>query len=173
MEKIVKTTTGRAHVYPIFGTQSSHTVDVYHKGKRKPFYSTEFSCAMDADFYLDQLKPEPKAVSSFQVKTNNQARFLFFGNELTAKEREGFDFSVGQIEDYLFFRYKGKAYHPNEFQRIIPQGQTKNNISDVFSMSAEMDKWDAVYSIDNWSGIVIRWCVSNHCEAVIVGSYIC
>jgi hypothetical protein len=174
MEKIIKTEAGRAHIYHMFGTAGSHAVDLYLKGKRKPYASKHFAYASDAEEFANTLKPESKPFSSFEVKTNNQARFLFFGHELTAKERAEFaDYTEAELDNIRFFRYKGQVYQPKEFQHIIQRGCTKLNISDVFSMSAEMDKWDEVYSIDNWSGIIIRWCIRNHCESVIVGSYTC
>ena len=53
------------------------------------------------------------------IITNNKLRFIIYGCELTAKEREQFDYYDKQeLDNATFVKYKGSIYDIGEFMRV-------------------------------------------------------
>jgi hypothetical protein len=91
---------------------------------------------------------------AFTIKTNNVPRATFSGYELTDKEKAEFDYyAPEELNDALFFRYKGNAYDIGEFL-IAPES---------------LKPWHGYLSDSFFSGIVVKY--ANNNEQVIVGKY--
>ena len=91
---------------------------------------------------------------TFTVKTNNVPRAIFSGYELTAKEKAEFDYyAPEELDDALFFRYKGQLYDLGEF--CCCHGALK--------------PWHGYLSDSFFSGVVVKYVSDN--EQVIVGTY--
>jgi hypothetical protein len=104
--------------------------------------------------------------NEFKIITNKQPRALLGYNELTAKEKEQFDYIKHddnddglRDEEYRFFRYKGNAYDVYEFMRTD-------------TMHSDDLKWWSGYSGDTYfSGVLIKYMMDT--DEVIVGRYYC
>lgn len=93
---------------------------------------------------------------AFTVKTNNVPRATFSGYELTDKEKAEFDYyTPEELDDALFFRYKGNVYDMDEF---------------LFAPES-LKPWQGYSSSSYFSGIVIK--CDARMENVIVGAYYC
>jgi len=97
-----------------------------------------------------------------QIVTNHKPRPVIDGYELTATEREQFDYYDWQaIEDGTtspqFFRYKGELYDLGEFF-------TTSEIHTV-----DLTAWHGYMSDSFFSGILVRY--SDDFEEVTVGTY--
>lgn len=93
---------------------------------------------------------------SLVVITNNVPREIIDGWQLTAKEREEFDYiDWNRIEEgndsASFFRYKGELYDLHEFMRSPEPG------------------WDGYQSWSYSNGLVVRYV--NDYEDVVVGYF--
>lgn len=97
-----------------------------------------------------------------KVTTNNKPRQLIYGWELTDKQKAWFGyydpaFGLSDIEDALFFWYKGWLYDLSDFVR------TENELKNM--------GWDGVMHDTFFSGIVVKFCKDDyyreHC--IIVG----
>jgi len=94
------------------------------------------------------------------ITTNNVPRDVIEAHELTADEREQFDYlDWPAIDDGCgsasFFRYKGELYDLSEFERWDnPMSPTRGN-------------WDGFRSDSYFSGLVVRYV--DDCERVVVG----
>ena len=104
-------------------------------------------------------------MSEITVITNNAHRDVIYGYELTAEEREQFDYIAWDEPDndsdvHNFFRYKGELYDLEEFQPTtqLHSPETK-----------ELREWSGYMSDTFFSGMVIRY-VENF-ERVVVGRY--
>ena len=89
--------------------------------------------------------------------TNNVPRFILDSSELTAKEREQFDYlnwgKLDKGEDSAsFVRYKGNILSLGDFMRSTD----------------ETDKWDGYYGISYFMAYVIKVCDDG--ETVIMGT---
>lgn len=99
--------------------------------------------------------------NAVKVTTNNVPRVVIDAWELTAKEREDFDYvDWAGVEDGTsgasFFRYRGELYDLGEFERATPA----------------VPGWDGMQSDSHFSGIVVRY-ANESCETVVVGTYSC
>lgn len=96
------------------------------------------------------------------IKTNHVPRDLIDGINLTAEEREEFDYHKWPAidrgdESAEFFRYKGQLHDMSQFVRTSGVGALVN--------------WQG-YSADSaFSGLVVRYVDDG--ERVIVGWYMC
>jgi hypothetical protein len=101
------------------------------------------------------------------IRSNYHTRPLINGFELTEKEKAGFDY-LENIEDNLFFRFKGQVYDLNEFMAV-----DKNSPFPAF--------WHGYSSDTFFSGILIHLCDDNDLnrisglsfpdDYIIVGQY--
>jgi hypothetical protein len=95
-----------------------------------------------------------------KVTTNNVPRPVIDAYELTAKEREQFDYldwpAIDEGRDSAsFFRYKGELYDLSEFERWDnPASPTREG-------------WDGFRSDSYFSALVVRY--ADHGESVVVG----
>jgi len=95
------------------------------------------------------------------IKTNNVARDVIYGLELTEDERKEFDYYKGEeLDGASFFRYKGCTYDLGEFFTVPDLMHAEN---------PSLSKWVGYQSDSFFSGIVVRY-VENF-ERVIVGTY--
>ena len=91
---------------------------------------------------------------AFTFKTNNVPRDLFRGYELTDKERAEFDYyAPEELDDALFFRYKGQLHDLGEF----------------YCCPDVLKPWHGYFSYTFSSGIVVKYV--SYSEQVIVGMY--
>lgn len=103
-------------------------------------------------------------MTTFTIVTNNVPRDVLDAWELTAAERQEFDYLNWQaIEDgsdsASFFRYKGGLYDLGEFTAWDnPASPTR-------------EKWDGFRSDSFFSGLVVRYC--EDFERVVVGRCYC
>jgi hypothetical protein len=102
------------------------------------------------------------------VRTNNVPREIIDGCQLTAAEREDFDYhDWTAIEDGTgsasFFRYRGELYDLGNFMRwsALSTGEAPD----------WMDRWDGYASDSFSSGMVVRFVQSDYDTCVVVGSY--
>lgn len=100
-------------------------------------------------------------MSDFRIITNNVPRDVIDAWQLTAAERERFDYlNWPAIEDgrdsASFFRYHGELYDMGDFMRVehVPS----------------LDGWDGYASDSFFSGTVVRY--TADLESVIVGRYV-
>jgi chloramphenicol O-acetyltransferase len=101
-----------------------------------------------------------------KIKTNNNKRALITFNELTAQEREQFDYVKANDEmnefDTRFMRYKGCTYDVHEFS-VITAGMQEH---------VEAFKgWHGYASDSFFSGVMIRF-VNNAGDEVIAATFI-
>ncbi len=93
---------------------------------------------------------------TFTIKTNNIPRDVLTGAELDDKEKAEFDYyTVDELYDASFFRYKGNVHDINDFLRA-PES---------------LDPWQGYFSTSYFTGIVIRY--ADGVDSVIVGRYYC
>jgi len=79
-----------------------------------------------------------------EIITNNHRREVVYGFELTDKERKKFDYyNDEQINELVFFRYKGEVYELGEF--MVTSGKLKKA------------GWDGFRSDSFFSGLAIRY----------------
>lgn len=103
-----------------------------------------------------------------RITTNNVPRLLIDSYQLTAKEREEFDYIDWQgveegRESATFFRYRGRLYDLGEFQYTGSDHRPAGN-GDTFA------GWDGYQSDSFFSGIVVRY-VKDDTDYVVVGTY--
>ena len=91
-----------------------------------------------------------------KIITNNQPRTLLSIDELTAVEREDFEWMEDDAaaDCALFFRYKGHVYTTQDFMRVEDK-------------DGPLAAWHGVYGESYWSGKLIRYID----DCVVVGSY--
>ena len=95
-------------------------------------------------------------IMTLTIKTNNQARDLFYWNELPESVQSEFNYIDEDEKDYArFFNYLGNWYYFGDILHATPDIQRL--------------EWDGYSSDSVWSGIVVR--VINHNEQVICGRY--
>lgn len=98
-------------------------------------------------------------MSTLKVITNNHARQLVYGYELTEAQKADFDYlDAEELETHDFFVYKGQVYDPCEFERIDKGRFPK------------LANWDGIHGDSFFSGILFRW---EDTDAVVVGWYYC
>ena len=91
---------------------------------------------------------------AFTVKTNNVPRATFSGYELTDKEKAEFDYyAPNELDNALFFRYKGEVYDTGEFL-LAPES---------------LKPWQGYSPSSYFNGIVIKY--TDEMENVVVGAY--
>jgi hypothetical protein len=89
------------------------------------------------------------------VTTNNHARPIIQGYELTAKERAEFDYIDWRVEDSAsFFRYKGDLHDLGEFSVWTTRPE-------------ELRAWDGYRADSFFSALVVRY--KDDFESVVVG----
>lgn len=103
------------------------------------------------------------ATDTLTITTNSVPRDVLDGFELTAAEREEFDYiDWAAIEDgrdsASFFRYKGEVYD-------LGDCETSTAAANPFP------GWDGYYSQTFFSGVLFRYC--DDFERVIVARYYC
>ena len=93
-------------------------------------------------------------MTDIKITTNNQYREFISGCDLTAKEREEFDYYDNQedLDTATFVRYKGLVYDLKEFMR-----------SDAF------EDWDGVAGQSYFSGVLLK--ISEDGDAYKIGTY--
>ena len=88
------------------------------------------------------------------IKTNNVPRAVLTGAQLNDREKAEFDYYTNdELENALFFRYKGDVYDIGEFL-YAPES---------------LKPWHGYSSTSYFSGVVIRY--TDDMESVIVGVY--
>ena len=97
---------------------------------------------------------------AIKISTNNQPRDIVDAWELSADEREEFDYldwpAIESGNDSAqFFRYRGQVYDLGEFMTTSGMDELKH--------------WHGYASDSYFSGIVVRYC--DDYERVIVGTY--
>jgi hypothetical protein len=100
-------------------------------------------------------------MADLHIRTNNVPRHVIYGYELTAKEREEFDYLEGEeLETRQFVRYRGWTYDLGEFQttRGLP-------------CDSPLRRWSGFSSDSFYSGVVVRY-DGDDCESVIMGTFI-
>lgn len=102
-----------------------------------------------------------------RITTNNIPRDIIDAYELTAAEREDFDYlDWPAIEDgrdsASFFRYRGRVYDLGEFS--ADWGITRGT-----GLSSDLQGWDGYQSDSFFSGIVVRYVEDN--ERIVVGTF--
>ena len=103
-------------------------------------------------------------MSTCTIRTNNRPRDVLRWSELTAKEREQFDYLLddhGFLKDHdiSFVRYRGVTYDLSEFQHI------STGLSLIFGK-----EWDGYLSDSFFSGVLMRWSDEGY-DWVIMGTY--
>lgn len=104
-------------------------------------------------------------MADFTIRTNNVPRDVIDAYELTAAEREEFDYLDWPAIDAgtdgaSFFRYRGQLYDLGEFSRDC-------GILRGSGLPAHLSSWDGYSSDSFFSATVVRY-VDNF-ERVIVG----
>ena len=93
-----------------------------------------------------------------KIKTNNVPRFILYGYELPANQRNEFDWlSDEEFNEAEFVKYKGIYYALSEFMRYDNAAYPLSN-------------WQGYFSDSYFSGILIKY---KDSESVIVGQYFC
>ena len=99
-------------------------------------------------------------MSDLKIRTNNVPRKLVYGYELSAKEREDFDYiDTEDFDSHYFVRYKGSLYDVNEF--CTTHGMPKDS---------PLTEWDGYHGDSYFSGILIRF---TEDDRVVMGQYFC
>ena len=93
-----------------------------------------------------------------KIITNNRARPIIYGFELSEKEKREFDY-MSDIDSASFFRYKNTVYDLGEFQRV----------TDTMGNCHGFDGWQGYYGDSFFSGIVIKY--TDEFESVVVGRW--
>ena len=93
-----------------------------------------------------------------EIRTNNVSRILIDAYQLTAKERQEFDYlNWKDIDDgndsATFFRFKGQLYDMGEFMKAPDS----------------MKPWDGVSSDSAFSGVLVKYTADF--DRVIVAQY--
>ncbi len=90
------------------------------------------------------------------IKTNNIPRAMVTGVHLNDREKAEFDYYTNdELENALFFHYKGGVYDIGEFL-LTPDS---------------LKPWQGYSSTSYFLGVVIRY--TDDMESVIVGEYYC
>ena len=90
------------------------------------------------------------------IITNNKPRFIIYGCELTAKEREQFDYYDKQeLDNASFVKYKGNIYDIGEFMRV--------------EENSDLLPWQGYSAQSAFHAILIKFIDDN--EKVIVGTF--
>tara|TARA_B110000211_G_scaffold185303_1_gene210244 strand:- start:2502 stop:2807 length:306 start_codon:yes stop_codon:yes gene_type:complete len=97
------------------------------------------------------------------IKTNNKFRDILRSYDLTEQEREEFDYyTVDELYDAMFFRYKGDVFDLGEFMRCPDSNKTSDDLT-------ELTEWDGYMSDSYFSGVVIRY--DDNIEQIQVGRF--
>lgn len=112
-------------------------------------------------------------MSELTIKTNNVPRNLIYGCDLSAKEKEEFDYIKPEdFDTHDFFRYKGQIYDPSEFTRIeIMTDERSSPYCCPVPKNDILSKWRGIMSQSVFHGILIRY--TPDYSQIIVGSYFC
>ncbi len=98
-------------------------------------------------------------MSSLKVKTNNVPREITYGYQLTAKEKEEFDYiAADELDGHLFVRYRGLVYDIGDFMRL--NGGPLTDLG-----------WQGAAGGSYFSGVVIKFVRIDHDDLVILGTY--
>lgn len=97
-----------------------------------------------------------------EIITNHVPREIIDGWELTAKEREEFDYlnwpAIQEGNDSAsFFRYRGELYDLGEFLRV--------------ENSPMLSDWSGYSSDSFFSGTLVKYVTKDHDQMVVVGRY--
>lgn len=94
-----------------------------------------------------------------KIITDNKVRPTLYSYELTAKERDQFDYKDdAKFEQCTYIRYLNNVYCVNDFERCIPTGPLA------------LLGWEGVESQSYFSGVLIQ--TSEHDpDYVIMGRY--
>lgn len=108
-----------------------------------------------------------------KIVTNNVLRDIIDAWELTAKEREEFDYldwdAIESGSDSAsFFRYRGELYDIGEFSRIIPHGS--NRLHPMECDNPEFAGWHGYASDSFFSGILVKYVDDD--KRIVVGMYL-
>ena len=103
---------------------------------------------------------------TLKIITDNVPRITIDAWDLTAKEREEFDYldwdAIEKGNDSrTFFRYRGVTYDLGEFE-FVNKGEYDSGIRG----------WDGIQTDSYFSGIVIRYVGVPQDEEIVVGRYI-
>ena len=103
-----------------------------------------------------------------RVTTNNVPRLLVDARDLTAQEREEFDYidwsAIERGEDSAtFFRYRGTLYDLGEFMNM---GRHGLGHAGGFAETHGLTEWDGYMSESFFSAILVKYVDDDH---VIVG----
>lgn len=109
-------------------------------------------------------------MTTYKVRTNNQARDLISFHDLTTKEQADFDYIEGEDQYSLrLVRYKGCVYDTSEFSRLGETQMATHEAPDVFA------PWDGYQGDSFFSGVVLRWAKDDagrpDFERVVMGTY--
>lgn len=92
------------------------------------------------------------------VTTNHVPRDVVYGYELSAKERQEFDYLEGEdLESATFFRYKGHVYHLGDAMRV----ESTNSLC---------KGWYGYFGESFFSAVVFKYHGDDH---VVVGHAFC
>jgi hypothetical protein len=96
------------------------------------------------------------------IKTNNKFRDILRAYDLTEREREEFDYyTVDELDDAMFFRYKGDVFDLGEFMRCPARVPP--------AYAPILTEWDGYMSDSYFSGVVIRY--DDNIEQIQVGRF--
>lgn len=91
------------------------------------------------------------------IVTNNVARRMLRGCELTSQERKEFDYiSADDFDTHSFVRYRKRVYDIGEFVRV--------DFTD-----SPLSNWHGYASDTVWSGVCVKFVEGG--EQVIIGRY--
>lgn len=103
-------------------------------------------------------------MSNLRIRTNNVPRDILDSYQLTAKEREEFDYLDWSALDEgtdsaSFFRYKGDVIGFDTVMRVEANGEL-----------AEQG-WHGIVSWSWSNGLLVKYAPDTYCEQIIVGYY--
>ena len=117
-------------------------------------------------------------MSDLTITTNGHVRELLAYSDLTALERDQFNYIAGDENEHYtprFFRYRGYAYDVHEFSRIYPRGEIRPGDVITFLPGSPLAEWSAAQPDSYFSGVLIRytniWSESEFDNTIVVGSW--
>lgn len=96
-----------------------------------------------------------------EIVSNNVPRQVFYGYELTDKERIEFDYlEEDELRERAFFKYKGETYDMGEFMRV----------TDVMALhNDQLKDWHGYMADSYFSGILVRY--TDNDDEIVVGQF--